>query len=57
MKYVNRVEAESELAALRRSVVRGAPYGDEVWQQRTAAALGLQSALRRVGRPRKAKET
>jgi len=46
---------ESELAALRRSVLRGAPYGDEVWQKLTAKALGLESALRRPGRPRKEK--
>jgi hypothetical protein len=36
------------------SVVRGAPYGDELWQQRTTLALGLQSSLRPRGRPRKA---
>lgn len=51
--YVNGVETEVELAALRRSVVRGAPFGDESWQVQTAAALGLESALRRQGRPRK----
>jgi putative transposase len=50
---VNGVETEGELAALRSSVQRGAPFGDEVWQQRTAVALGLESALRRVGRPTK----
>jgi hypothetical protein len=33
--------------------VRGAPYGDELWQKQTAAALGLESALRQPGRPRK----
>jgi hypothetical protein len=33
LKYVNGAETESELAALRRSVVRGAPYGDAMWQQ------------------------
>jgi putative transposase len=55
LQYVNRAETESELAALRRSVDRGAPYGDDTWQQQTAAALGLESALRRPGRPRKEK--
>ncbi len=49
--YVNRPETELELAALRRSVVRGAPYGDDGWQQRTAARLGLESSLRDRGRP------
>ena len=56
LQYVNKPETESELAAVRRSVVRGAPYGDEVWEQQTAKSLGLESALRRPGRPRKKKE-
>jgi putative transposase len=56
LRFVNGVETERELAALRSSVLRGAPYGDESWQQRTAAALKLESALRRVGRPRKLQE-
>jgi putative transposase len=57
LQYVNRPESERELAALRRSVLRGAPYGDELWQQQTARALGLESALRSPGRPRQQKES
>ena len=56
-EYVNGAETDGELAALRRSQVRGAPFGDEPWQERTAAALGLESALRRQGRPKKIKES
>jgi putative transposase len=56
LQYVNKAETESELAAVRRSVLRGAPYGGELWQQQTAKALGLESALRSPGRPRKQKE-
>ena len=52
--HVNGVETESELAALRRSVVRGAPYGEEQWQANTATALGLETSLRPQGRPKKA---
>jgi len=44
------------MTALRRSVTRGAPFGDTVWQQRTATSLGLLSALRERGRPKKAGE-
>jgi putative transposase len=51
--HVNGAETEAELAALRRSVTRGAPFGDESWQAQTAGALGLESALRRQGRPSK----
>ena len=53
LEYVNRPETEGELAALRRSVVRGAPWGHPAWQQRTAERLGLESALRNRGRPHK----
>jgi putative transposase len=52
---VNRAQTETELAGLRQSVVRGVPYGEKAWQQRTAAALGLESTLRPRGRPRVAK--
>jgi putative transposase len=53
LDYVNRAETESELAALWRSVVRGAPFGEATWQQQTAVAIGLESALRKPGRPAK----
>ena len=56
LAYVNGAESEKELVALRRSVARGAPFGDESWQQKTAAALGLESALRGPGRPKKQKD-
>jgi putative transposase len=50
---VNAVETEAELAALRRSIARGTPYGDERWMRRIAKRLGLESSLRPRGRPRK----
>jgi putative transposase len=51
---VNRPETERELEAVRRSVVRGQPFGDEGWQQRMAKTFGLESTFRQQGRPRKA---
>jgi putative transposase len=53
LQSVNRPETEGELAALRQSLARGAPYGEEAWAKRTAGRLGLESALRPRGRPRK----
>jgi putative transposase len=53
--YVNEPGTEAELEALRRSVARGAPFGDERWQRRAAEQLGLQSTLRPRGRPKKAR--
>ena len=41
---VNRAESEAE--AVRRSVNRGAPYGEPSWQRRTARRLQLESSLR-----------
>ncbi len=52
LRLVNRAETEAELERLRRSVVRGAPFGDAQWQRTTAEALGLQATLRPRGRPR-----
>ena len=52
-EHVQSIETEAELAALRRSVVRGTPFGEELWQERTAKRLGLESTLRARGRPRR----
>jgi putative transposase len=52
-EYVNQPETESELEAMRRSVVRGCPYGEASWVERTARKLGLEATLRRPGRPKK----
>lgn len=54
-EQVNAVETAGELAALRRSVQRGAPFGTAAWQQETARRLGLESTLQPLGRPRKGK--
>ena len=53
LRQVQLPQTEGELAALRRSVIRGTPYGEESWQERTAKCLGLESTLRARGRPRK----
>jgi putative transposase len=51
-RSVQRTETAAELAALRKSVVRGVPFGVPRWQERTAERLDLQSTLRPRGRPR-----
>jgi putative transposase len=53
IEEVNQAQTEAELAAIRRSVQRGQPYGEAAWVQRLARRLGLESTLRPVGRPRK----
>ena len=51
---VNAAQRPAEEAALRRSINRGTPFGDETWTRRIARRLGLESTLRPRGRPRKA---
>ena len=50
---VQQAESPAELTALRRSVVRGTPYGSDRWQKQTALRLGLGATLRPRGRPKK----
>lgn len=49
---VNQPETAAELEALRCSVQRGRPFGDDTWVERVAKRLGLESALRPRGRPK-----
>jgi len=49
---VNEPQSDAELAAVRRAVCRGQPFGSAVWQEKTARQLGLQPSLRALGRPR-----
>ncbi len=53
LQYVNAPETDAELEALRRSCVRGAPFGSPEWVKKTAKKLGLEASLRRPGRPKK----
>ena len=50
--HVNQPETEAELATLRRSVVRGQPFGNEAWCTKVAKQLGLEHTYRPRGRPR-----
>ena len=52
-KYVNEPASEAELAALRRSVARGTPYGSKTWVESTIRKLGLESTFRKPGRSTK----
>jgi hypothetical protein len=51
--YVNTLLKETELAAMRKSVQRGSPFGDGEWSDRTARRLGLESTIRPRGRPKR----
>ena len=51
LEHVQVPHTEDELAALRRSVEPGTPYGAATWTKQTAERLGLESSLRESGRP------
>lgn len=51
--HVNEPQTEAELKSLRRCVNNGQPYGNEIWKKKTARKLGLESTMRRRGRPSK----
>ena len=53
LRIVAGVQPKRQLELVRRSLLRGQPYGSETWTQRTAAVLELQSTLRPRGRPKK----
>jgi putative transposase len=53
VEYVNTPQTAAELEALRRSVLRGCPFGSPSWQLRIAARQGLSHTLRPLGRPKK----
>ncbi|MBA5871699.1 MAG: hypothetical protein GDA68_17145 [Nitrospira sp. CR2.1] len=50
--WVNRPQGAAELEALRTSVQRGRPFGDEGWVRRIAKRFGMESTLRPRGRPK-----
>jgi len=54
--FVNKPQTETEVAALRKSVVRGTPFGETDWVHNTAVRLSLETTTRPRGRPKK-KET
>lgn len=52
LNWVNTPQPKEELEAIRLSLGRGRPYGQEDWTQAMSERLGLQAAWRSRGRPR-----
>lgn len=52
LRWVIEPQTEAELHAIRRSVLRGQPFGGQSWVQRTTRRLGLESTFRPRGRPK-----
>lgn len=51
--WVDQPLTDKERASIQASLRRGRPFGTPKWVEKTAAALGLESALRPRGRPPK----
>jgi putative transposase len=51
--WVNTPQTVGEVESVRRCSQRGSPYGDAHWADYTATCLGLESTMRKSGRPRK----
>lgn len=49
IEWINQPQTQMELEAVRASVARGRPLGNDQWQQETARQLGLQFTFRRRG--------
>lgn len=52
LALVNQAQDENVVRAIRESVNRGSPLGDQSWQERIAKVLGIERTLRRPGRPK-----
>lgn len=49
---LNRAQAASDVEAVRVSVQRGRPFGDDAWIRRMVKKFGLESTMRGPGRPK-----
>ena len=51
--YVNEPQTEAEVAAIRRSIERGRPFGSDEWTRQIVCRHGLEITERPRGRPRR----
>ena len=51
--WVNKGETDEQLSAVRRSVIKGQPYGSAPWIEQMVTQWNLGATLRTRGRPKK----
>lgn len=51
--YLNQPQTEREEKSIQRSILRGSPYGGDVWVNKTIKKFNLESTIRPRGRPKK----
>lgn len=52
LEYMNKLETEAELSALRPSTVRGAPFGKSDWLANATQKFGMECTLRNPDQPK-----
>lgn len=52
LNWLNQAQTEDEEEAIKRSIVKGNPYGGESWIDNIVKRFSLEQTLRRVGRPK-----
>jgi len=53
LSLLNKAQISAEEEAIRKAIVRGNPFGEDRWVERTAHKFKLQSTMRPRGRPKK----
>jgi len=53
LEFVNEPMTAGELDSIRKSIVKGAPFGDKNWKEKKIKENKLETTVRKVGRPRK----
>jgi putative transposase len=56
LEWVHQPQSQEELDAIRLSIARGRPWGQEPWVRQIASQLDLESSLRSRGRPKNEKK-
>ncbi|MCG2725107.1 MAG: hypothetical protein L6420_02415 [Elusimicrobia bacterium] len=52
LNWLNQAQIEDEEKGIRKSILKGIPYGNGVWVGNVVKSFGLEQTLRKVGRPK-----
>ena len=52
LSFVNTPQTKEEEGYIRKSVVKGKPYGSDLWTSKVIKRFGLESTVRSMGRPK-----
>ena len=50
--WLNQAQTEDEEEVIRKSIIKGIPYGSSSWVDNAVKSFGLEQTLRKVGRPK-----